>query len=449
MSSASLASRIIYRSLYFFLNLILVLLLLLIPADVIRKSIIHSEFYNILVITLCYLVTILIVAFIYATRLYINRSVLSSIPKTWVPVEKGDVNKHVRKIIVAGLSRSAAIAYAARPRVPLVFSEQNSECGDEGVKSTQLQDEEKSQRIFKLKKTATVEDEMGISLPPHKPVWGEIEHPGWASPTSPDLPNLQYESVVMELPNLIEAKALTLAPSYRELQNDQPTLDLDAASLLQRPESMGLRDYLTHLAELHVLETTQIVPDFITKYEFARFSNQPISNTCFRDLMHLFAEVLRSMHPLDPAVLDTLDEDSSYIEAPSDSDFDNDVPPGANPSTPRTRPRQGGRRSPDSNISQSTSSTTAISRSHRPSLPARNSSANTGLQYRTAPTTPKSRQTALSRSSSANTFAQTRHPYPISQSSSSSLRSDASVIRLSEREDSTDLPYVLALTNTR
>lgn len=445
--STSLASRIVYKTVYFFLNLILILLLLLIPADVIRQSV-HTQSYNILVIALCYILTILIVAFIYATRLYINRSVLASIPKSWIPIEKGDVNKHVRKMIAAGLSRSAAVAYESRPRIVSILPEQGSEDGGDDGQASQLE-EKKSWRVFGLNKAATVEDEMGINIPPHKPVWGEIEHPGWASPKSPDLPDVQYTSVILELPNLIEAKALTLAPTDRNLQVNPPVLDPEAVSLLQRSEKMGLRDYLAHLAELQVLETSPTVSNFITTYELARFSSRPISNKRFRELMHLFAEVLRSMRPLDPAMIDAFSDGGSGNDEPSDDDMSAPFE-GIDPPTPRTQPSAHGRWSPKSNISRSTSSSTASSQLRRPSRPVRNSSANTAGQYRTAPTTPKSRRTAISRSSSMNSFAQTRNPYPISQGSSASLRSNAgSVIRLSERADSTELPYVLTLTSTR
>jgi len=318
--STSLASRVVYKSLYFFLNLILVLLLLLVPTDVIRQSIVQAQTYNILVIAICYVLTILIVAFIYATRLYINRSVLASIPKSWMPIEKGDVKKHVRKMIAAGLSRSAAIAYEARPRILPILPEQDSEFGGEDAQASQPDEEEKkkTRRVFGLKKAASAGDENAINLPPHGPVWGEIQHPGWASPTSPDLPDVQYTSVILELPSLIEAKALALASTGQKHQVYPQMLDPEAVSLLQRSENMGLRDYLAHLAELQVLETTQIVTDFIAKYEFARFSSRPISNTCFRELMHLFAEILRSMQPLDPTVLGVPGDDSSDMTSDND-----------------------------------------------------------------------------------------------------------------------------------
>lgn len=437
MSAASKAFQVAYITVYVFVYLVLVALLISVPADIIRQSVIQNVTFNILVIAICCVVVVLVVAFIYATRLYINRSVLASIPKPWIPIEKGDVKKHVRKMIVAGLSRSAAIAYAARPRVAPLFPAPVVDDEGEEIRAGLAKTEKRHIGPFRLKKAVTAEDEMGISLPPVKPVWGEIEHPGWASPTSPDLPDLKYGSVISELPNLIEAKAITLAPPDAESRTDPPMLDPEAVSLLQRTEEMGLRDYLTHLIEIRVLDASPTTTDFIAKYEYARFSTRPLSNLRFRELMHLFAEILRTMQPLNPAVLALGDDGSD----PPESDIDNDAPRQTNPSTPENRSQK-------SSISRSTSSSTASSRL-RP--PARNSSANTWQQYRTAPTTPqKTKLTETSRSSSANTFAQSRQPYAASQASSGSLRSDAgSVIRLSERGDATDLPYVLTLAETR
>ncbi|OIW27234.1 hypothetical protein CONLIGDRAFT_419096 [Coniochaeta ligniaria NRRL 30616] len=447
-SPVAVAFRVAYNSIYLILYIILAALILALLADIIRQAIIRKQTFNILVIAITYVVTILVLAFIYAIRLYINRSVLASIPKSYLPIEKGDLKKHVRKMIVASLSRSAAIAYAARPRVAPNFPMQLLGPDGEKAELGQAHKERRSIPPFKLKKTATVEDEMGISLPPCKPVWGEIEHPGWGSPTLPDLPDLQYASVISELPNLIEAKAITLAPPDPESQSDPPMLDPEAVSLLQRTEEMALRDYLTHLIDLGVLEASQTTTDFIAKYEYARFSTRPLPNIRFRELMHLFAEILRSMKPLDPAVLASLIDPDSDDQGPPESDIDNNAP--------MTPGSDHGNRTPESSIGRSSSSSTGSSRSRvrraPKNLPVRNSSANTWQHsFRTAPTTPKSKRTAVSRSSSVNSFAQTRNPYPVSRASSGSLRSDAGsvIIRLAEGGDATALPYVLTLTETR
>ncbi|GAB1312905.1 Defect at low temperature protein 1 [Madurella fahalii] len=468
MSAASLCSLIIYNFLYYFLYLVLLAFLIITPIDLIQQAVPRRRNYDILVIALSYIVTILVVGFTYAFRLYTNRSVLASIPKPWIPIDKGDVPRDVREMIAEGLGRSAAIAYEARPRVHPVVPIQQPVAEGGGNWSAPATSTTPPAWLSRPKKSHDRDGDEGIviNISQPKPVWGEIEHPGWASPTSPDLPSLQYDTVVLELPNLIEAKALTLAPPDLESHVEPPVLDPDAVALLQRPECMGLREYLAHLTELAVLAPLPTTSEFLVKYEAARFSARPLSAEQFRALMHLFAEVLRNMHPLSHAALARYNDDygddddgsfgSSGLEH-SESDIDNDAPRGTSPSSSGTTAR-GLRASGNNHGSidmqrRASSSTDGSSRRHRrcrPGLALRNSSAHTWQQqFRTAPTTPRSRHTGLSRASSSDSFAQTRHPYPAGQTSSSSgansLRSvgAGSVIRLAGSEDATDLPYVL------
>jgi hypothetical protein len=445
MSAASLLFLIVYNFLYYFLYLVLFAFLVVTPIDLIQQGVQRRRNYDILVIIVCYVATILIVAFIYASRLYISRSVLASIPKSWVPIEKGDVPPDVRQMIVEGLSRSAAIAYEARPRVPLVVLVQEPAAGEGGNRQVSPHSGAQEESFAGSRKDATSEEVRPVEIPQHKPVWGEIEHPGWASPTSHDLPNLQYDTVVSELPNLIEAKAITLAPPDPESHAEPPMLDPDAVALLQRPDFMGLREYLMYLTDLAVLAPLPTTSEFLAKYEAARFSGRPLSNEQFRSLMHLFSEILQNMHPLSPAALARYEDDGSSGPGPSESDIDNDAPRGTSPSSLGTsRGLQLNFEHYGDDLARRDSSSTASSGRRRPGLGVRNSSANT-WQFRTAPTTPKSRHTAFSRASSSESFAHTRHPYPASQTSSASVRSGAggSVIRLAGSDDATDLPYVL------
>ncbi|KAM7216866.1 hypothetical protein V8F06_007735 [Rhypophila decipiens] len=397
MFPSTKAFRILYNTLYYALYLILLGVLIVSPADLMRQAVMHRNNTNVLIIAASYLVTILVLLVIYFGRLYINRSVLTSIPKGWIPVDKSDgVPRKVREVIVTELSRSAAIAWGARPRVELVDTggsrtgtaaaaagtgtrETAATHADGGAavakekKNTKglavAVDSEQKKRphhriISKLRSgsctgggsatmtekdsdmaTAAAVASVGV-IPPKDaaspPVWGEIEHPGWASPTSPDLPNLQYNAVISELPNLIEAKALTLAPLDPASSTDPPALDPDAVAVLQRPETMGLREYLVQLTEMEVLAPAVVGP-FIAQYEAARFSTRPVSNHQFRQLMHLFAELLRAMQPLDPAVLleeydeddddDDGEEDGDYASAIYDTDIDNDAPRGSSSSS--------------------------------------------------------------------------------------------------------------------
>ncbi|KAK0706364.1 hypothetical protein B0T26DRAFT_656384 [Lasiosphaeria miniovina] len=452
MSAASRVFRIVYNFFYYFLYLVLLAFLIVTPADLIHQAVQRQQNYNILIIALAYLTTVLIISFVYAARLYINRSVLASIPKSWVPIEKGDVKTAVRQVIVEGISRSAAIAYEARPRVSPVAPPQQQEQQHETVvaieeKALLPSTEKRALRLPKLRKSAA-SDRASVSIdlivPHHIEVWGEIEHPGWAPPTSPDLPNLQYDAVISELPHLVEAKALTLAPPDPESQADPPLLDPEAVALLQRPESLGLREYLTHLTELGVLAPPPLNGEFLAKYESARFSSRPLTIEQFRNLMHLFADILRNMYPLSPAALARYDDSDGDDSSALDSDIDNDAPRGGQIDPLSTDGPAGGGGGASFQAHRRPSSSTDSSGRLRPGMPMRNSSANT-WQFRTAPTTPKSRHTGLSRASSTDTFAQTRHPYPASQASTASLPSTAggSVIRLAGSDDATGLPYVL------
>lgn len=466
MSGLHLLWRVIYHSLYYFLSLILLLLLCVTPADAIRQSYNNTQRFHILIIIICLSVTLAAVTCIYFFRLYVNRTSLANIPKLYIPIDRGDVRTKVRKMIVASLSRSAAIAWESRPRakptgsaVPPTATTQDSQ---EGSRRKEEDKRERSlKRVFALKKATTAEDKMGITLPPVKPVWGEIEHYGWASPNSTDLPNLQYSTVICELPSLIEAKALTLAPPAPESTAHDLVLDPQAIALLQRPENLALRQYLAQLAELGVLAASRTTADFLSSYDYARYSTRPISNSRFRELMHLFAEILRSMQPLDRAVLnDYIDADN---DGPSESDIDNDAPQ-RSPSTPRSQLTQPSLHRQDSHASRATMSTSVSSNSngsqirrHRPAIAPRNSSQGTWTgTYRTAPTTPKSKKTAdLSPTSSLDSFAQTRAPYHIGEQTSSSSDSIGSgrsggsvIIRLAETSDSNALPYVLSLADT-
>ncbi|KAK2592941.1 hypothetical protein QQS21_009348 [Conoideocrella luteorostrata] len=428
--------RILYGSVYVLFFLVLLGLLLVTPGDAIERSLSNGQNYNVLIVTISYVVTVMTVVFMYILRLYIMKTALAAIPKTWVPIDKGDVKDAVYRMIHIGLSRSAMIAYEARPRdqfANLNDGHRGSETGNQRAKPG-------------LRKSRTAVEDLGLPLPPSRPVWGEIEHYGWASPNSSDLRNVEYSSVLSELPNLTEAKALTLAPVEVEDQagsglDGNAVVDPEATDLLQRMSNMTMREYFDHLSSLGVIPMDETTTLFLSQYEYARFSNKPISNQRFRELMHLFADILRAMQPLDFNILNSL-EDGSYDWGPSESDIDNDAPLYTNPP------------SPQSSISRPATTSSKNSAQRLP--PMRTSSAQ-AWSFRTAPNTPGSRRTGvLSRKSSENSFARTRRQYTVSSHpSSSSLRSKAtgssdsgSVIRLSTREDTDTLPYVLNLRPT-
>jgi hypothetical protein len=439
--------RIFYTTFFTILNIVLLALLLITPADAIRQALNNDQLYNVFVIAGCYLLTVLLAILIYASRLYTNKSVLQGIPKTWIPIEKGEVSKSVRKMIVAGLSRNAAIAWDSRPRITsqprIIVNEPDTRDAIARIPEAEPEPVEKGkkkERMFLHKhRTDTEKDEQTVAIPPYKPVWGEISHNGWSSPTSPDLPNLQYTTVILELPHLIEARAVSMAPPDPESTSNPPMPDLRAVDVLQRPAAMGLRDYIGHLTSVGVF--TSPTMDFLTAYEQARFSPQPLSEAEFRHLMAQFAELLRNIQPLNPTILASLDID------PSESDIDDDV---SSTSTPRSRSLTSAHTSSSRSGSEGTIRTAPSRR------PGTGTSPTKRPEFSTAPATPKSKksqkQRTLSKSPSLNSFAQSRRPYNGSSGDSSeSLRSSSqgSVIRLSHTNDSGQLPYMLAVPGAR
>ncbi|KAF5569676.1 thermatolerance membrane Dlt1 [Fusarium phyllophilum] len=298
VSHRRLVASIVYRTLYLLLYVCLLGLLISTPADAIHRSFQNRQLYNIWIVAAAYVLAIVIISFVFITRLYINKTDLGSIPKGWVPIEKGDLRSAVYKVIALGLGRSASIAYESRPRLQTDNTTPDDETVETRVK-------------LGFDGPGGPAEELVVVTPRKKPVWGDIEHYGWSSPNAPDLPNLEYTTVFSELPNLIEGKALTLAPPDPTSDTNPPLLDPDAVALLQRTANMSLRDYVVHLADLGVIEMDSTTIEFLSHYEYARFSNRPISNAQFKELMHLFAEILRAMEPLNPDVLDEQDDTSS------------------------------------------------------------------------------------------------------------------------------------------
>lgn len=344
------------------------------------------------------------------------------------------MNKKVRKMVVASLNRSAVIAWDARPRVP---TEPPAVVSDPENPEVFAVPESEAGTIGELHNQETEKSDHTVTIPPKKPVWGVISHDGWASPTSPDLPNVQYITVILELPHLIEAQAVSLAPADPSSDSEPPMPDVRAVSILQRPASMGLREYIGHLTSLGTITLPTIATEFLAEYEYARFSGRPLSETQFRDLMKQFAELLQTMKGLAPSVLENLEMYDS------ESDIDGDVNSAA--TTPLTQ-RSRSLASKNSTISLSGTIKTAPSR-----RVANVSTPTKGQTFSTAPATPatpRNKWPDFSRSPSSRSFTQTRHPYVGSTGSSrSSLRSTSqgSVIRLRSTNGSSDLPYTLMI----
>ncbi|EXJ77060.1 hypothetical protein A1O3_10218 [Capronia epimyces CBS 606.96] len=284
--------RIFYSTSFTVVFLILVGFICFTPADAIYESYKRHRLLDIFLITGAYVLTALIAALMYASRLYTNRSVLRDIPKTFLPIEKEDLpGKRVHRLIQDCLERSAVIAYQARPRSRRIEHET----------------ETAGARMLALTNSPAYTDQN------MEPPWGEIAHPGWSSPAFKEMPNLEYATVVDELTDLVEAKAVSLAPLDPRAEpgpDGTPMPDPRVIDELARPEAIGMRPYLRHLIDLGVVPDTPLTAAFLAAYERARFSSKPLTDGDFQALMRMFAELLRNMAPVNAELLDL--DASSY-----------------------------------------------------------------------------------------------------------------------------------------
>ena len=338
------------------------------------------------------------------------------------------MGREIRK----GLARSATISYESHPR--------------------DLRDEKAARGVKKKARLGrTAEGRQSLdTVTSFEPVWGVISHPGWSSPSSPDLPNLHYEPVILELSHLIEAKAVSLAPSdplssyepdlnLNQEESEAPIPDPVAVELLQRPASMGLRDYLSHLATFGMLDLEPLTSNFLTRYEHARYSGEELDEGEFRTLMGVFAEILRGMRPLDVSIVDEMRaEMEEAMSSESDEDGDRDAASINTTETVQRTPQPDAYAASSSSSSSSSSSTGSRSGSqgtiHRaPSRPGttRNPSS-------------RSRRSAKNRSAHQPSLTSLRRMRTDTSSSGYSARSGVgSVIRLKEARGPLDLPYAI------
>ncbi|KAI1613179.1 hypothetical protein EDD36DRAFT_256960 [Exophiala viscosa] len=281
--------RIFYSTSFTIVFLLLIIFICVTPADALYESYKRHRLRDLFLITGDYVVTALIASLIYASRIYTNRTVLKDIPKTFMPIQKEDLpGRRVHRLIQECMERSAVIAYQARPRSKRIEH-------DTVVGYT---------RMLALPKSRTSSNKNVA------PTWGKIEHPGWSSPAGKDLPNLEYSTVIDELIDLIEAKAVSLAPVDPLEEGPNPRV-IDE---LTRPETTGMRQYFRHLIELGVVPDRSLTVAFLAAYERARYSPQPVTEDEFQALMRMFAEILRNMTPVDMEMLD-LDD----LDEPSDT----------------------------------------------------------------------------------------------------------------------------------
>lgn len=440
--------RIWYSTTYTTLLLLLLIILGITPGDTIYQSIRSREIQKLFVIGGVYLLTFLIVLLIYSTRIYTNRTVLSAIPKPYVPVEEGEVGKSVRRMVDKELKRSAIIAWDSRPRD---LQRENAAEDEDGTSRPNTAESKKS----KKKRSDAIETTI-LPVTAKSPPWGHVSHPGWASPSSTDLPNLQYWNVICELPNLIEAKAVSLAPPDPAIEdaglqypdNAPPLPDAQIVTLLQRPPTMGLRDYLARLAEFGLLNPPSLGPTFLAQYEYARFSTDSLTEPDFRNIMAIFADILNGMTELDPDVIDEARAQSIVSDnrslAPTDSDLDTLSTSNSSQSRMPYRTPQLSRQRSISSYSESLGGDSDDTPSPQTvhTAPSRQNPRSPDLFHMPRTPSQRSLHTQSDTGSVLVHAVEGRSPSTIlPNSSSSSLRSAHSVIQLHPNPSEGQLPY--------
>ena len=301
--------RIWYSSSFILLFTITFLLTLISLGDLVYQSVKHGIVPNVFTLGATYLITIVLSLFIWASRIYTNRAVLREIPKSYIPIDDGEVPHKVYRMIIKQWERSAIVAWDSKPRDVRDEIKSQDEAKRDHIHEHHLPHPPHLHKHRKRPK---------VFIPPHTALtaWGEIAHPGWSSPASEDLPNLHYHDVIVELPNLIEAKAVSLAPpdpaftdgggTVANDDNSTAIPDARMVALLQRPVNMGLRDYLARLSSFGVINPPDLAPAFLAQYEYARFSAAPLTESQFRDLMSSFGSLLSGMTALDLDLIDAL-----------------------------------------------------------------------------------------------------------------------------------------------
>ena len=336
--------RIFYSTTYTALWFLTLVLLAITPSTLLYTAIAAQALQYTFMIGGAWFLTAMLAIFIYSSRLYTNRSVLAGVGKAYIPVEDGEVDRKVRKMIVAQLERSSIVAWEARPRDALGEIMQAEK---EGV----LHDDAQSFNRDEWTVGSI------IKVDPSRPPWGEVQHPGWTAPAQARgevLGNLQFETVIAELPNLIEARAVSLAPADPDpdasvfAETGQPAADPVVVEILKRQEKMGLREYLTQLSYLGLINPPAIAHEFLLRYERARFGGLPSTETQFNNLMAVFAQLLEGMAVLSPVIIEEIrvqagngSDTASSRHAPetaslAPSDMDGSVLHFATPEPPRS-----------------------------------------------------------------------------------------------------------------
>ncbi|KAH9823596.1 Sucrase ferredoxin domain-containing protein [Teratosphaeria destructans] len=354
--------RIFYSTTYTTLYIVELCLLAITPISIIWTAVQNKAYQYVVMVGGVYVLTVSLAVFIYSSRLYTNRSVLAGVGKAYIPIEKGELGHHIRKMIVRQLERSCVVAWESRPRD---LEGEILEAEKQGLLA--------SEEVIHHYTVGRI-----IPVDPETPPWGTIEHEGWSSPSHRDdhaSPHVQFADVVAELPNLVEARAVSLAPpdpAMTPTRDGQPVMaDPTVVELLRRPENMGMREYLTQLGYLGLIQPPALAQTFLSQYERARFCGRPISEMEFNDLMKTFSLLLSGMSHLDPEIIRQIRAQSGGPdgEPPSSSDSTSSIAP---PTTARSfqyhTPSPAPPRSPGSSLLSPVTAREAVSRNTTPRL---------------------------------------------------------------------------------
>ncbi|KAL9013198.1 MAG: hypothetical protein Q9173_002087 [Seirophora scorigena] len=441
--------RIFYSTTFTVLAVVTAVLLLLTPGNLVYEAFRYRRITSIFIVASVYILTLVVAVLLYASRLYTNRRALVHIPKDWSPLKEGGVEKKVRKLVADKLEEVTVIAYESRPRD---LSKDNQQGADD--RGGPQQD-----NVQVIRPGALEFERPSERIPP----WGIISHPGWSAPSSSDLPNLEFNPVIHELANLIEAKAVSLAPpdplydpaSTTIDASDPPLPDALVVEILQRPATMGLRGYIAHLDALGMIDRPELAAPFLTLYERARFSGNPLSEKEFRHLMAMFADMLRGLKELDADLITQLRADNASLlsadgQQQGFSDDENTAGGGRSMSFDSNNTVQHTPHQPDRYYTP---------RPDRCSSVSSGSEAGSEGTARIAPSLPDSRRNLPRVSQSPRARQQQRIATPSSSGSlrlmsshSGSLRSQGSagsVIRLADARTPLDLPYAIVTSSSQ
>ncbi|QIW99457.1 hypothetical protein AMS68_004975 [Peltaster fructicola] len=302
--------RIFYSTTYTVIFIITLIFLAITPGSLLFEAFRNTALQYVFIIGGVYILTAIIAIFIYSSRLYTNRSVLAAVGKAYIPIEDGEIGKSVRKLIVGQLERSAVISWESRPRDvkgEIAFAQK------EGLTLAASMNESQVDTIGSI-----------IPIKTRNPPWGDVQHRGWTAPSdvAAELQSdLQFDTIIAELPNLLEARAVSLAPRLQHGREYAP--DPRFLEILRRQEKMGMEEYLTQLSYLQLIDLNTDGQDFLTRYRRARFSGVPTSYDEFKLLMLTFGNVMDNILQINPAIAAEIQAQvhPEYIEQMQPSDI--------------------------------------------------------------------------------------------------------------------------------